>query len=112
MHLKSHEIIPWFGVEMEYEEFIGYNHSNKRYIVHGMSIEGDEDPSEGLAHGYRIGNEFKTVAKFGVDSFIVRRFTWESAANSWNIRSRWRIAEKEGEVFLDMKLVPAKLSSN
>ena len=38
IHFKSHEIIPWFHTQMEFEEFIGYNHSNKRYIFHGMSM--------------------------------------------------------------------------
>ena len=108
IHFKSNEIVPWFHVPMEYEEFIGYNHSSERFIVHGMSIEGDEDPSEGLAYGYHTGNEFKTVSKFGVDSFVVQRLIWEPASNSWNIRSHWQIAGKEREVFLDMKLVAHK----
>ena len=112
IHLKSHEIIPWFHVQMEYEEFIGYNHSNKRYVVHGMSIRGNEDPSEGLSYAYRTGNEFKTVEKFAADSLIVQRFTWEPASGTWSIKSNWVIAGKEGEVFLDMKLVAAKPSSN
>jgi len=113
IHLKSHEVIPWWHVQMEYEEFIGYNHINKRYVVHGMSIEGnDYDPSEGFCYGYRTGNEFKTVANFGADSLIVQRFIWQPASHSWNITSRWVITGKEGEVFLDMKLVAAKLSSD
>jgi hypothetical protein len=113
IHLKSHEIIPWWHVQMEYEEFIGYNKSSKRYVVHGMSIEPyDYDPSEGFCYGYRTGNEFKTVAKFGFDSLIVQRFTWDPASLSWSIKSNWVIAGKEGEVFLDMKLVAAKSSSN
>jgi len=112
IHLRSHEIIPWFHVQMEYEEFIGYNHSNKRYIIHGMSIEGDEEPFEGFCYGYRTGNEFKTIAKFGTDSLIVQRFTWEPASDSWTIKSTWVIAGKEGEAFLDMKLAAVKPISN
>ena len=102
---------------MEFEEFIGYNHSNKRYVVHGMSIEGDEDPSEGFGYAYRTGNEFKTVAKFGLDSLIVQRFALQTAyreithADSWNIKSAWVIAGQEGEPFLEMQLVPATPSS-
>ncbi|WP_426671505.1 hypothetical protein ACPPVU_09730 [Mucilaginibacter sp. McL0603] len=111
VHLKSNEVIPWWHVQMEYDEFIGYNHNSKRYVVHGMSIEGDEDLSEGFCYGYRTGNEFKVVAKFGVDSLVVQRFTWEPASVSWNIKSNWVIAGKEGEVFLEMKLVAAKPSS-
>ncbi len=114
IHFKSHEIVPWFHVPMEFEEFIGYNHNSKRYVVHGMSIEGDEDPSEGFLYGYRTGNEFKTVAKFGSDSLIVQRFSWQTAyrqlnrPDSWNIKSVWVIAGKEGEPFLEMQLVAAK----
>src|SRR5258706_4513004 len=34
IHLKSHEIIPWWHVKMEYYEYIGYNHYQKRYTIH------------------------------------------------------------------------------
>jgi len=111
IHLKSNEVIPWWHVQMEYYEYIGYNHYQERYTVHGMSIEGDEDISEGFSYGYRNGNEFKTVAKFGADTNIVQRYTWEPTSNSWTIQSRPIIAGKEGDVFLDMKLVSAKTSS-
>jgi hypothetical protein len=110
IHLKSNEVIPWWHVQMEYEEFIGYNHKDKRYIVHGMSIEGDEDRSEGFAYGYRAGNEFKTISKFGGDSLIVQRFTWEPVSGSWTIKSNLEIAGKAGEAFLEMKLVAVKPS--
>ena len=72
IHLKSNEIIPWWHVPMEYYAYIGYNHYQKRYTIHGMSIEGDEDLSEGFSYGYRNGNDFKTIAKFGIDTSIVR----------------------------------------
>lgn len=105
IHLQGNEVVPWFGVPMEYEEFIGYNHNSKRYIVHGMSIEGlDDDPSGGFCYGYRNGNEFKTAANFGIDSLVVQTFVWEPASGTWHIASRWVINEKEGELFLDMKL--------
>ncbi len=112
IHLKSNEVIPWWHVQMEYYEYIGYNHYQKRYTVHGMSIEGDEDISEGFSYGYRSGNEFKTVAKFGADTSIVQRYTWEPTSNSWTIQSRPIIAGKEGDIFLDMKLTAAKPISN
>lgn len=112
IHLKSHEVIPWWHVQMEYEQFIGYNHNKKRYTVHGMSIEGDADLSEGFCYGYRTGNEFKTVAKFGTDTLIIQTFTWNPSAGSWNIESKPEIAGKEGEVFLAMKLVAVKPSSD
>ncbi len=112
IHLKSNEIIPWWHTEMEYYMYIGYNHHQKRYTVHGMSIEGDEDLSEGFMYGNRNGNTFKTVAKFGADTNIVQYYIWQPASNSWNIQSRDEIAGKEGEVFLDMKLTAAKPSSN
>src|SRR6185312_3858112 len=108
IHLKSHEIIPWWHVQMEYDEYIGYNHSTKRYVVHGMSIEGDADRSEGFCYGYRTGNEFKTVAKFGTDSLIVQRFTWDPISASWSAKSNWVIGGKEDAAFLDLKLVAVK----
>jgi hypothetical protein len=108
VHLKSNEIIPWWHVQMEYDEYVGDNHLTKRYVIHTMSIEGDEDLSEGFCYGYRTGNEFKAVAKFGTDSLVVQRFTWEPVSRSWHVESRWVIAGKEGEVFLEMKLVATK----
>ena len=105
IHLKSDEIIPWWGVEMEYYAYIGYNHRQNRYTVHGMSIEGDEDLSEGFMYGHRDGNTFKTIAKFGVDTNIVQHFIWRPATKSCNIQSRNEIAGKESDVFLDMKLM-------
>ena len=111
IHLKSNEVIPWWHVQMEYYEYIGYNHYQQRYTVHEMTIEGDEDPSEGFSYGFRNGNEFKTVSKIGVDSLIVQRFTWAPASGTWTIKSNWVIAGKEGDVFLDMKLVAVKPST-
>ena len=77
-----------------------------------MSIEGDEDLSEGFSYGYRNGNDFKTVAKFGADTNIIQHYTWHPATNTWNIRSVPEINGKEGDVFLDMKLTAIKSSSN
>ena len=100
IHLQSHEVIPWWHVQMEYYEYIGYNHYKQRYTVHGMSIEGDEDLSEGFSYGYRNGNDFKTVAKFGADTNIVQHFVWQPANKTWLIQSRSEINGKEGECFL------------
>jgi hypothetical protein len=108
LHFKGNEIIPWWNMPMEYEEFIGYNHHKERYTVHGISIEGDADLSEGFCYGYRNGNEFKTIAKFSSDTSIIQRFLWEPATKTWNIKSTAEIGGKEGEVFLEMKLVALK----
>lgn len=112
IHLKSKEIVPWWHTEMEYYEYIGYNHYQNRYTIHGMSIEGDEDLSEGFSYGYRDGNDFKTVAKFGADTNVVQHLIWHPETNTWNFQSRPEINGKEGEIFLDMKLTTAKTSSN
>ena len=111
IHLKSNEIVPWWHVQMEYFQYIGYNHHRQRYTVHGMSIEGDEDLSEGFCYGYRNGNEFKIIARFGPDTNIVQRFIWHPETNSWLVQSRPEIKGKEGDVFLEMKLVAVKPSS-
>ena len=107
IHLTSNEIVPWWGVAMEYYQYIGYNHYRQHYTIHGMSIEGDEDFSEGFCYGYRNGNTFKIVAKAGADRNVVQYFTWKPETNSWNIRSIEEIDGKEGEIFLDMKLTKA-----
>jgi hypothetical protein len=64
IHLKSDEIIPWWGVPMEYYQYIGYNHNKKRYTVHGMSIEGDEDLSEGLATAIVTATALRQLQKW------------------------------------------------
>lgn len=107
IHLKSNEVVPWWGVQMEYYEYIGYNHYKQRYTIHGMSIEGDEDLSEGFSYGYRNGNDFKNIAKFGADTNIVQHLIWQPESNIWLIQSRPEINGKEGELFLDMKLTAA-----
>lgn len=108
IHLKSNEVVPWWHVQMEYDEYIGYNHYQQRYIVHGMSIEGDEDLSEGFSYGYRNGNDFKTITKFSADTNIVQHFIWQPVSNTWLIQSRPEINGKEGELFLEMKLTSVK----
>lgn len=110
LQFKGKDTIPWWHMPMEYDEFIGYNRYAKRYTVHGISIEGDADPSEGFSYGYRNGNEFKTVAKFGSDTSMIQRFVWEPATGTWNIKSMEEIGGKEGEIFLEMKLAALKPS--
>ncbi len=112
IHLKSNEVVPWWHVQMEYYEYIGYNHYQQRYTVHGMSIEGDEDLSEGFSYGYRNGNDFKNIAKMSADTSVVQHLIWQPESNTWLIQSRAVINGKEGEIFLDMKLVALKPSSS
>jgi len=111
VHFKSNEVVPWLGIPFEAEIFFGYNHINNRYTVHAVTVHGDNGPYEGFCYAYRHGDVIETVANFGLDSVIVQRFTWYPAGRSWNITSRWVIAGKEGDVFLDMKLVAAKIPS-
>ena len=103
-HLKSNEVVPWWGVQMEYFQYTGYNHYKNRYTLHVVSIEGDEDLSEGFGYGSRSGNDFKTSFKFGRDTTIVQHLIWEPGTGNWRIQSRMKVKEKEGNVFLDMKL--------
>ncbi|MEP6947678.1 MAG: hypothetical protein ABI863_00325 [Ginsengibacter sp.] len=108
-HLKSNEAIPWIHMQMEIDCFISYNHSSKHYVVLGMSVFGVDD-FEGFCYGYRNGNELKLIQKGNnkTDPTNIQRYTWEPISKSWAIQSRRVIAGKEGDVFLDMKLVAAK----
>ena len=105
---KTNEVVPWLGVPMEYEYFIGYNHPAKRYVVHGMNAFGSDD-YEGFCYASRNGNELTMVQK-GTDStkVVVQRYTFDPTSNSWLIQSRKRISGKEGEVFVEIKLTAAK----
>ena len=105
---KTNEVVPWLGVLMEYEYFIGYHHQAKRYVVHGMSVLGSDD-YEGFCYASRNGNELTMVQK-ATDStkVVIQRYTFDPTSNSWLIESRRRISGKEGEVFLEIKLTAAK----
>jgi hypothetical protein len=106
-HFTGNDTIPWIHKPMEFECFISYNHNSKRYVIQGMSVFGVDD-FEGFCYGYRNGNELKLVQKANneADPTNIQRWTWEPTSKSWTIQSRPEIASgKEGEVFLDMKLV-------
>ena len=108
-HFKGNEVIPWIHMPMEIDCFISYNHNSKRYVVLGMSVFGVDD-FEGFCYGHRDGNELKLIQKGNneADPTNLQRFIWEPTSNSWIIQSRPIVDGKEGEVFLDMKLTPAK----
>jgi hypothetical protein len=114
LHFKGNEVIPWIGAPMEFDYFIGYNHNNRRYVIHAVSIFGNDD-DEGFWYGYRNGNEIKILQKSNInsnsDTLNVQRLIWIPASNSWRIESRPEIAGREGEVFLDMRLEAIKPSS-
>jgi hypothetical protein len=107
--LKSNEVIPWIKMPMEIDCFISYNYNSKRYVVLGMSVFGVDD-FEGFCYGSRNGNELKLVqeANNDADPTNIQRYTWEPTSNSWTIQSRPIVAGKEGEIFLNMKLVALK----
>jgi len=113
LHFKGNDVIPWIGTPMEFDYFIGYNRNNKRYVIHGVSVFGNDD-EDGFWYGYRNGNEIEILQNANPnahsDTINVQRLTWEPASNVWRIESRPKIGEKEGEVFLDMKMEPVKSS--
>jgi hypothetical protein len=105
IHFKGNEVVPWFGVAMEYEEYIGYNHNQHHYVVNGVSIEGVDD-YEGFCYAYRNDNELKLLQKTTTsDTTVIQRMIWEPDSGSWVIQSRPEVNGKEGKIFLDMKLV-------
>ena len=109
-HFIGNDTIPWIHKPMEIECFVSYNHNSKRYVILGMSVFGVDD-FEGFCYAYRNGNELKLIQKGNneADPTNIQRWTWDPTSNSWTIQSRPEIASgKEGEVFLDMKLVAAK----
>jgi hypothetical protein len=112
IHFKGNEVVPWFGAPMEYEEYIGYNHNQNRYVVNGVSIEGADD-YDGFCYAYRNGNEIKLMQKINApsDTTIVQRMIWEPDYGSWIIQSRPEVDGKEGKLFLDMKLTLVKQQS-
>jgi hypothetical protein len=112
IHYKSHEVVPWLKIPFEGESFFSYNHAKKRYIVHEMTVHGGDGPYEGFCYAYQTGNEFKLMQKWiDSDTATVHRFIWEPASKSWHITSKLLLDGKEGESFIEMKLVAAKPST-
>ena len=110
VHFKSNEVIPWLKVPFESESFFGYDKMKKRYTFHELTVHGDSGPfEEGLSSAYKTDNEFKLVKKQAdSDKTIVQRFIWEPASKTWQIVSRLLVDGKEGEPFLEMKLLLKK----
>lgn len=107
LHFKGNEVIPWIGTPMEFDYFIGFNHNQNRYIVHGISVFSNDD-DEGFWYAYRNGNEIKLIAKpiitSGSDTMNIQQFIWHPEIKTWSIQTRQLVNGKEGEVFLNMKL--------
>ena len=114
LHFKGDEVIPWIGTPMEFDYFIGYNHNYNRYIIHGISVFGNDD-DEGFWYAHRNGNELKLIGKAiitsGSDTLNVQRLIWYPGTNTWLIQSRASVNGKEGDIFLDMKLEAIKPAS-
>jgi hypothetical protein len=113
VHFKGNEVIPWFGVPMEFEYFISYNHIGKRYVVQGISVIGVDD-FEGFCYASRNANELRLIQDENkeTETRIIQVFVWQPSGNSWVIQSRRETKGVEGEPFLDMKLTSVKGSSN
>jgi hypothetical protein len=107
IHEKSREIVPWIGAPFESEFFIGYNHEHTRYVVHEMTVFGDDGPYEGFCYAYRSNNEIKLIKKWEAnsDTVTIQRFVWEPISTSWHIEMRLEVAGKEGEILVDQKAV-------
>ena len=99
--------VPGINTPYEGDFFIGYDHANKRYVAHLVNVFGGDEPTEGLLHGSRTGNEIKLVYKTVGDMTINQRFIWEPDSKSWHIVIRAEVAGKEGEPFLDIKVTAA-----
>ena len=114
LHFKGDEVIPWIGIPMEFHYFIGYNQNSRHYVVHGVSVFGNDD-DEGFWYAYRNGNELKIIGKPIItsdsDTLNIQRLIWHPETNAWSIQTRPGVNGKEGELFLDMKLTIAKPSS-
>ncbi len=111
IHFKGNDVVPWFGVPMEYEEYIGFNHKQHRYVVNEVTIQGADD-YEGFCYAYRNENELKLIQKtISSEETVIQRMTWDPEFGSWIIQSRPEVDGKEGRLFLDMKLTPVKQQS-
>ncbi|WP_426671506.1 hypothetical protein ACPPVU_09735 [Mucilaginibacter sp. McL0603] len=110
VRFKSREVVPWLKIPFEEDLFLGYNHTTKRYVAHEMTVHGSDGLYEGFSYAYRTGNEIKLVKKVGAnpDTLNLQRFIWEPATHAWQMTSGLLIAGKEGEPFVDMKLIAVK----
>src|SRR3982751_5634999 len=43
LHFRGNEKIPWLHIPMEFAYYIGYKHSTSKYVVHQVSVFGNDD---------------------------------------------------------------------
>jgi len=106
IHEKSEENARGTNAPFEALMFIGNEKTNKRYVLHSMSMYGGGRTGE-FAYGQRSGNEIK----FDVDAAGRRghgRYIWQPESNTWNYVGGVENAKGEWEVSIDLKLTPAK----
>jgi hypothetical protein len=105
---KGIDTIPWLKMPWEAMFLIGYNHSDKRYIFYELTIRGVDGPSEGFSYATRTGDKLKISSKMSSDESINQYFIWERSSNSWHLLSKLEKGGKEGDSFLDLKVLSIK----
>jgi hypothetical protein len=111
IHEKGREIVPWLQAAYESFYYIGYDHSNKRYVAHLMNIMGSDNQVGYLLFGNRAGNEVKFISQLAdpaTGSFDSESFMWLPESKSWHWVCRLVNKGKEEEPYLDLKVVGTK----
>jgi hypothetical protein len=114
IHEKSREVVPWLKIPFERIMYIGYNHRSKRYVVYELNVHGADVPfePEGLAYGYRSGNELAVEHKNGADVRAKSRLVWDAASRTWLMQS-WRVIDgKDQPPHANLIAVAVKPSGN
>lgn len=106
IHQKSVENVAGTNVPFEALLFIGYDKSNKRYVLHSLGVFGAGRPGE-FVYGQRSGNEIKFVENFAGRQGH-GRFIWQPEFKTWHYVSGVENAKGEWQATLDLVLTAAK----
>ena len=106
IHEKTVENVAGTNLPFEALLFIGYDKTNKRYILHSLSVWGGGRPGE-FVYGERSGNEVKFT-----DTFQGRRghsrLVWEPESRTWRYIAGLENDKGEFKTTVELKLTRAK----
>lgn len=78
---KTNENRPGWGIPFEAVHFIGYDRTQKRYVLHSLNVMGSSAPA--VIYGERQGNAIKFEASAG-QRMVGLRMTWRPESGTWH----------------------------
>ena len=99
---KTEEGFAGTNIPFEALHFIGYDKSDKRYVLHSMSAWGGGSRNGSFVYGQRSGNEikFEVIVEWRLAGHV--RFIWQPESRTWHY-----VTGQDNAVSVDLKSMPA-----